>query len=51
MFMGLNHLEIETDPAHSEAVLSNADYDFSATITMVSWETVLMVMYRSIFPL
>ena len=28
--MGLNHQEIETNPAHSEAVLTSADYDFSA---------------------
>jgi hypothetical protein len=30
MFMGLNHQEIEMDQAHLEAVLTNADYDFSA---------------------
>lgn len=28
--MGQNHQEIEMDPAHLEAVLTNADYDFSA---------------------
>ena len=30
MFMGLNHQEIETEPAHLEAVLTSVDYDFSA---------------------
>jgi hypothetical protein len=30
MFMGLNHQEIETDPAPLEAVLESANYDFSA---------------------
>ena len=30
MFMGLNHQEIETDPAHLETVLTNTDYGFSA---------------------
>jgi len=30
MFMGLNHQEIENDPAHWETVLESANYDFSA---------------------